>query len=387
MSLLSSGVLQPKASAWSFAQEVVALVASPDFVASWNKRAESIAAKRGVERSAVEGFLLVLAFGDHPREEWGHAGLAIYGGGAYPSPFFVVFDPFMSTKTVHLASYQNTRYTALVAHILNTSFDDVGPRLLKEPQPQPVIPTWLPWEKRLNKTHFSGGPTSPVRRAVAMALGLDKKRLPAGNLTQLQILKSRSDFAVGFAYGRRRSTRMQGWDTLFQYKALWSIRGVSASLRDRLLLLSGAAILGVRAVRTSPSPEPWQLYHRLMTPFVHYVPIPYSQLSHRLRPHETTLWRDDLRLLKLVDALLSQCDSELHSIAQNAYSLGMAIAHRPVRDEALLSGIESFLNACSWGEEGGLPLTLAEAQLLVKNAELAASPFWPPHLRPGARRR
>ena len=142
-------------------------------------------------------------------------------------------------------------------------------------------------------------------------------------------------------------------------------------------------MFGVRAAPSSPMPEPWQLYHRMMRPMEHYVPFYFEQQSPRLRPSDTALWREDHRLLRLVDAVLSDCDTELRMIAQNAYRLGIAIADRRFRDDVLRNAIDAFLDLNVWTGDDAIPTTLAEATAFVRSAEAAAAPFWPK--RPGRR--
>ena len=106
---------------------------------------------------------------------------------------------------------------------------------------EPVHPRWRPWAARPKKAAaFHGSPTHRLRKALA-------KSLAAAEVAKLQpaarqaAVRGSIDFSLKWAYGKPNAA-LRDWSDLYAYQGVLAVRGQSASLRDRLLLLSGATI-------------------------------------------------------------------------------------------------------------------------------------------------
>jgi hypothetical protein len=340
-----------------FAADVARAVNNSEFVAVWSKHVgAALKTDARYSGTGAKGFLLALNFEDVASRDGLSSGLAIYSEGPV-SPQFMVLDPYFGADDVPLASYRNTRYDVFVASLFNTSAADLQHALRHAdgaPPPSPVHADFLPWSDRKAAAYFAGGPTHAIRR-VLQRLTDDTyqpgRRVVLPMPTYPPRLKVLNNMTVLYSYGAKAKAAMQPLSIIGRFKAVWAIRGQSASLRDRQLLASGAAMFRIMNVATDD--EPWQLYHRLLEPYVNYVAFYYRQSVFKiskfcLKDYSCVPHLRGGRLMEIQEALFNDRDRELQVMADNNFHLALQLADRAFRDELLrdvLLGYVSVLRA------------------------------------------
>lgn len=326
-----------------------------------------------------KGFLLVVHISDYTNES--APIFNIYSMHDRRSRAFLMWDPYMARieATGLLGPYITTRYDAVARNVFRGETNASLARCLEQPsacrgRPQEPFaaasksaqsgdrPPLTEWAARKPQLYFRGSKTRAIRAKI-------QDMLKDGEV---------ADVSVKWSYGRKQKMQPQPFEDAFGYKAVLAMRGQTAALRDRMLLLTGAAMVRVVSVVD----EPCQLAHGLLHPYVHFLPLahaqpPFAKLASRHVEHLKPL----PRVLKRV---FGEHDDFLARIADNNLRLGRIVASLAFRDYVLAHTIAAYaavLLDAPLLHQGGRDLLAQEGGADAMMPSSSSNPMpWDPHI-------